>query len=195
MLLHCVQDLWNVLTYCDCVHLQVAIWTLQWPLPCACLEESAGESSPCTSFFRQLVPFSVLQSFLACTTVRDDSRCAKFKEIMLNIYKMGHLNNQSKWIRCLYSFRCPVGPSWMFQCDWREGHSRHLCYLPWKTSHHRQWLLWSGTLLTCGNSYRTLNFNLTNTDDATDDTAKVSNWRILSTRASLQHRSLARQRW
>lgn len=43
-----------------------------------------------------------------------------------------------------------MGSSWEFQCDWAKGHSWHLCHLPWKTSHHCQWLLWSGTLLRCG---------------------------------------------
>lgn len=71
-----------VLMFCHHICFQAAIWTLRWPLPCACLEESAGGSFPCTSSFRQSVLFSVLQSFLACTMVRNVSR-STFRETLL----------------------------------------------------------------------------------------------------------------
>lgn len=85
----------------------------------------------------------------------------------------------------LYPFRCPVGPSWEFQCNWAKCHSWHLCYLPWKTSHHCQWLLWSGILLRCGNSCHTLNCN--------SEYIWYNSNIQLST--FLHHRLLAHQRW
>ena len=177
----------------------MAIWTQQWPFPCVCSEESAGESSPCTSSFRQLVLFSVPQSFLACTTVRTE-----FGEIMLPqlYFKNGFMfqvlispSMLFKWLIqtkkcfmpylfcCLFPFRCPVGLSRMFQYDWAYVHSWYLFYLPRKSSQHCQWLLWPGTLFKRHSQI----FKLTNTLVQ----LKYPTHDFLLT--SLQHRLLAQQ--
>lgn len=81
--------------------LQVDIWTLQWPLPSVYLEETAGESFPCTSSFRQLGLFLVPQSFLECTMVRTDFRSGtKFIETnVTTTYEQ--IKMRFVFIRCL----------------------------------------------------------------------------------------------